>query len=86
MPTEPVAVQPPTHPTHALTTYELARYRRELEHALNTVPEHDAVRELLQAKLTEVLSEQESRIKIRASGRWMRVLRARTNVRSAEGF
>jgi len=23
MPTEPVAVQPPKHPTHALTTYEL---------------------------------------------------------------
>jgi hypothetical protein len=69
MPTEPVAVQPPKHPTHALTTYELRDYRRELEHALKTVPEHAGVRELLQARLTEVLSEQESRIKIRASGR-----------------
>jgi len=69
MPTEPVAVQPPKHPTHALTTYELRDYRRELEHALKTVPEHAAVRELLQVKLTEVLSEQESRIKIRAGGR-----------------
>ena len=69
MPTEPVAVPPPKHPTHALTTYELRDYRRELEHALRTVPEHAAVRELLRARLTEVLSEQESRIKIRASGR-----------------
>jgi hypothetical protein len=69
MPTEPVAVPPPKHPTHALTTYELRDYQRELEHALRTVPEHAAVRELLRARLTEVLSEQESRIKIRASGR-----------------
>jgi hypothetical protein len=69
MPTEPAAVQPPKHPTHALTTYELRDYRRELEHALKTVPEHAVVRELLQTKLTEVLSEQESRIKISANGR-----------------
>jgi hypothetical protein len=64
MPTEPVAVQPPKHPTHSLTTYELSDYRRELEHALKTVPEHAGVRELLRAKLAEVLAEQEARIKI----------------------
>jgi hypothetical protein len=69
MPTEPLAVPQPKHPTHALTTYELRDYRRELEHALKTVPEHAAVRELLRAKLTEVLSEQGALIKISASGR-----------------
>jgi hypothetical protein len=69
MPTEPVAVQPPKHPTHALTTYELRDYRRELEHALKAVPEHAEVRELLRAKLAEVLAEQEARIKINGGGR-----------------
>jgi hypothetical protein len=69
MPTEPVAVQPPKHPTHALTTYELHDYRRELEHALKTVPEHAGVRELLRANLAEVLAEQEARIKISGGGR-----------------
>jgi hypothetical protein len=69
MPTEPVAVQPPKHPTHALTTYELADYRRELEHALKSVPEHAEVRELLRTKLAEVLAEQEARIKISSGGR-----------------
>ncbi len=69
MPTEPVAVPPPKHPMHALTTYELRDYRRELEHALKTVPEHAGVRELLRAKLAEVLAEQEARIKLSGSGR-----------------
>jgi hypothetical protein len=69
MPTEPVAVPPPKHPTHALTTYELRDYRRELEHALKTVPEHAGVRQLLRAKLAEVLAEQEARIKLSGSGR-----------------
>ena len=32
MATEPAAVEPPRHPLPALTTYELARYRRELDH------------------------------------------------------
>ena len=64
MTAEPVTVQPPKHPMHALTTYELARYRRELEHALKALPEHAAVRDLLQGKLAEVLAEQHSRTKI----------------------
>jgi hypothetical protein len=46
---------------HALTTYQLSRYRRELEHALKALPEHVAVRELLGGKLAEVLAEQEGR-------------------------
>ena len=64
MTSEPVTVQPPKHPIHALTTYELSRYRRELEHALKVLPEHAPVRELLQGKLAEVLAEEDSRAKI----------------------
>jgi hypothetical protein len=60
-PAGPVTVEPPEHPLHALTTYGLSRYRRQLEHALKTLPEHAAVRELLREKLAEVLTEQESR-------------------------
>jgi hypothetical protein len=60
----PVTVEPPEHPLHALTTYELSRYRRELEHALKALPQHAAVRELLSKKLAEVLAEQESRVVI----------------------
>ena len=64
MTAEPVTVELPEHPLHALTTYELSRYRRQLEHALKALPEHAAVRELLRAKLAEVLAEQESRVVI----------------------
>jgi DNA-binding transcriptional regulator/RsmH inhibitor MraZ len=60
----PVTVEPPEHPLHALATYELSRYRRELEHTLTALPQHAAARELLQGKLAEVLAEQESRIVI----------------------
>ena len=49
---------------HALTTYELSRYRRQLEHALKALPKHAAVRELLREKLAEALAEQESRVVI----------------------
>ena len=64
MTTEPATVEPPEHPLHALTTYELSRYRRQLEHALKALPEHAAVRELLRGKLAEALAEQESRVVI----------------------
>lgn len=64
MTAEPVTVQPPEHPMYALTTYELLRYRRELEHALKVLPEHAPVRELLHGKLAEVLAEENSRAKI----------------------
>jgi hypothetical protein len=57
----PVTVEPPEHPLGALTTYELSRYRRQLEHALKALPEHATVRELLREKLGEALAEQESR-------------------------
>ena len=69
MTAEPVTVQPPEHPIHALTTYELSRYRRELEHALKELPEHAPVRELLHGKLAEVLAEQQSRARIANAAR-----------------
>ena len=62
-------VTPPKHPLHALTTYELARYRHELEHAVTVLPEHAAVRELLRRRLAEALAEQQSRAAIAAAGR-----------------
>jgi predicted component of type VI protein secretion system len=58
-------MQPPAHPIPALTTYELAAYRRELEHAL-TLPA--TAREDLRRQLAAVLAEQESRAQIAASG------------------
>lgn len=64
VPAGPATVEPPEHPLHALATYELSRYRRQLEHALKALPEHAAVRELLREKLAEVLAEQESRVVI----------------------
>jgi hypothetical protein len=66
MPAEPVTVQEPKHAVSELTTSELARYRRELEHALKTLPEHAPVRELLQQRLAEVLAEVDERARIAA--------------------
>ena len=56
-------VPPPKHPVYALTTFELTDYRRELEHALSTLPGH-AAREQLRQRLAEVLSEQQSRTRL----------------------
>jgi hypothetical protein len=49
------------HPVHALTTYELRRYRRALEHSLKGIPTHAPVRERLYARLAEVVAEEECR-------------------------
>jgi hypothetical protein len=66
---ETANIEQPKHQLHALTTYELARYKRELQHAVKTLPEHAPVRELLQQKLAQVLAEQQSRIQLQqASG------------------
>jgi hypothetical protein len=67
MPVEPVAVDHPPHPLHALATFELDAYRHQLEHAIayldvqNPVPpaRHD-----LQARLDAVLAEQHARAKL----------------------
>ena len=53
-----MSVEQPPHPMHALTTYELKNYRRELEHSLRALPEHAAVRVILQQRLAEVLAKQ----------------------------
>jgi hypothetical protein len=58
---DPVIVDAPPHPLGALTTYELSRYRRQLEHALKALPGHAPVRELLQQRLAEAMAEQDSR-------------------------
>ena len=59
----------PQHPLHAMTTNELSRYRRELEHALKSLPTQAPVRAQLQDKLGEVKAEQESRLNIAADPR-----------------
>lgn len=63
MPTDPVVVQP-AHPVHALTTFELRDYRRQLESAIAYFDRQDPVppaRDRLQAKLDEILAEQDQR-------------------------
>jgi hypothetical protein len=55
----------PTHPLHALTTYELRDYRRELEHSLKGVSANVPLGELLRQKLAAVMAEQESRTRLR---------------------
>jgi hypothetical protein len=62
----PVSVDPPAHPLPALTTWELRDYRRQLEHALTTLPEHGRDRDLVQGRLAEVLAEQDSRARVAA--------------------
>jgi hypothetical protein len=69
MPSEPANLDQPKHPIHALTTYELRNYRHELEHALKTFPSHATVREQLQQRLTEVLTEQQARTQLQHASR-----------------
>ena len=63
-------VNQPAHPLHALTTFELKDYRRELEHAIAFFGKQDPVppaRAGLQAALEGVLAEQADRAKIAAA-------------------
>jgi hypothetical protein len=66
MPAEPVAVTPPQHPLHALTTYELRDYRRRLEHAIKDIDPGAPVQAVLRGKLDAVLAEQDDRVRIAA--------------------
>ncbi len=66
MPAEPVTASEPSHPIHALTTYEIARYRRELEHAIKKISADAPVQADLKRKLDEVLAEQAERARIAA--------------------
>ncbi|MGD0064430.1 MAG: hypothetical protein ABSB76_13435 [Streptosporangiaceae bacterium] len=57
-------VDEPKHPLHALTTYELRDYRRQLENAIAFAGQQTpvpAIRDDLQAKLDAVTAERESR-------------------------
>jgi hypothetical protein len=65
--TESIAVEPPKHPLHALTTFELRDYRRDLETAIVFFDRQDPVppaRRWLQARLDDVLAEQDERVKL----------------------
>ncbi len=63
MPTEP-AIAEPRYRLAQLATFELSDYRRQLETAIASFSRQDPVppaRDHLQAKLDDVLAEQESR-------------------------
>ena len=63
-PADSVTADQPKHPLYALTTYELKDYRRSLEHAFRTLPEHTPVHQPLQARLDAVLAEVEDRARL----------------------
>jgi hypothetical protein len=67
MTAESATVEPPKHPLHAMTTFELRDYRRQLEGAIAFSDKQDPVppaRDRLQARLDAVLAEQESRTRL----------------------
>lgn len=64
---QPAHVEQPKHPMHALTTFELSDYRRRLERAIaffDTQNPVAPVRADLQARLDQVLAEQDDRARI----------------------
>ena len=67
MATDPAPVQKPSHPLYALTTYELAGYRCQLEGALACFDTTDPLTPAqgdLQARLDAVLAEQDERARL----------------------
>ena len=70
MPAE-TAIAEPKHPLHALTTYELRDYRRQLESAIVSFDGQDPIppaRYRLRASLDAVIAEQEERVRIAHAG------------------
>jgi hypothetical protein len=64
---QPVTVDQPKHPLHAMTTFELRDYRRQLESAIGFFDKQDPAppaRDQLQAKLDAVYAEQADRKKL----------------------
>ena len=60
-------VDQPKHPLHALTTFELRDYRRQLESAIAFFDRQDpvpAARDRLQSRLDDVLAEQDDRARL----------------------
>lgn len=69
MPADPGSVEQPRHPLHALTTYELADYRRQLDRAIAFFDAKDPIpseRDRLQARLDAVIAEQDDRTRLAA--------------------
>lgn len=64
MPDDPAALEPPAHPLPALTTYELRNWRRDLESAIQGLPADAPSHVGLQARLSQVLAEQDDRARI----------------------
>ena len=63
----PVNVDQPKHPLHALTTYELRDYHRQLEQAVAFFDQQEPVPPAgarLQARLDDVLAEQDERARL----------------------
>ena len=63
----PDTAEPPDHPVHQLTTFELSDYRRSLETAIALASTQDpaaTVRAGLHARLRDVLAEQDERVRI----------------------
>ena len=64
-----VNVERPKHPMHALTTFELRNYRRQLEAAIAFFDQQNPIppaRADLQAALDGVIAEQDDREKLAA--------------------
>src|SRR5260370_16724674 len=60
MTAESATVEPPKHPLHAMTTFELRDYRRQLEGAITFFDKQDPVpppRDRLQSTLLPVLAD-----------------------------
>ena len=69
MATDLVSVQQPKHPLYALTTSELTGHRHQLENAIAYCDQTDPVpqeRGDLQARLDDVIAEQDDRTKLAA--------------------
>jgi hypothetical protein len=67
VPDQAPTVEQPHHPLHALTTYELRDYRRQLEHAITFFDQQrpvPPVRAVMQARLDAVTAEQDDRARI----------------------
>jgi hypothetical protein len=69
MATDPATVPKPKHPLYALTTSELSGLRRRLESAIAYCDKRDPVSQArgdLQARLDDVIAEQDDRIRLAA--------------------
>jgi hypothetical protein len=54
---------------HALATFELSRYRRDLEHAITGVSPDAPAQDDLRRQLDDVLAEEESRAQLQHASR-----------------